>query len=118
MQSANASQRRRLEREKRTIRAMIAIYCGGHHPAATDRPCPECRELLDYALARLERCVFGGLKLACAKCPIHCYKPAMRDRVRAVMRYAGPRMLLRHPIMALWHQFDSRQPPPQRKTPN
>jgi hypothetical protein len=115
MQPANASQRRRIEREKRTIRAMIAIHCRGHHAGAGDRPCPKCVELLDYAVSRLDRCPFGGLKPACAKCPIHCYKPAIRERVRAAMRYAGPRMLFRHPILALWHQFDSLQPPPQRE---
>jgi len=117
MQPANPSQRRRIAREKRTIAAMTSIYCRGHHPAATDRPCPECGELLAYAMARLDRCVFGGLKPVCAKCTIHCYKPAMRERVRVVMRYAGPRMLVRHPILSLWHQLDSRAVPPQRTRP-
>jgi hypothetical protein len=117
MQAANASQGRRIEREKRTIGVMISIYCRGHHPAAMDRPCPECGELLGYAMARLDRCLFGGLKPVCAKCTIHCYKPAMRERVRAVMRYAGPRMLVRHPILSLWHQLDSHAAPPQRTRP-
>jgi hypothetical protein len=27
----------------------------------------------------------------------------MRDKIRAVMRYAGPRMLSRHPILAFFH---------------
>jgi hypothetical protein len=30
----------------------------------------------------------------------------MRARIKEVMRYAGPRMLYRHPILALWHQWD------------
>ena len=115
MDPANAREPRRLQRERRTIGAMIAIYCRGHHPAATERPCAECGELLAYAMARLDRCVFGGRKPACAKCPIHCYKPAMRQRVRAVMRYAGPRMLLRHPWLALCHQIDALRRPPERK---
>ena len=118
MEPANPRERRRIERERRTIAAMIAIYCRDHHPAAAERPCADCRELLSYAMARLDRCVFGGRKPACAKCPIHCYKPDMRQRVRTVMRYAGPRMLLRHPIMALWHQIDSLRRPPQRKRPD
>ena len=57
-------------------------------------------------LPDLDRCPFGEEKTTCARCPVHCYKPAMRERVRAVMRYAGPRMLLRHPILALQHQLD------------
>lgn len=94
----------RIAREKRTIEAMITIYCRAHHGAAGTL-CVECRELLDYACCRLDRCPHGEEKPACADCPIHCYKPAMKDRVKAVMRYAGPRMLYRHPLLALRHWF-------------
>ena len=99
---------RRLDREKRTIRAMIGMYCRAHH-APADFLCPECAELLDYAVARTDRCRFGTDKPTCANCPVHCYKPAMRERVRTVMRYAGPRMLLRHPVLALLHLWDGRR---------
>ena len=95
----------RIAREKRTVRALIAIFCRGRHGTAGGL-CPECRELLDYALARLDRCPFGAGKPTCAGCPVHCYKPAMREKARSVMRYAGPRMLLRHPILALRHWLD------------
>ena len=37
-----------------------------------------------------------------------------RQEIRAVMRYAGPRMLYRHPKMALWHLFDGRRQEPSR----
>ena len=63
--------------------------------------CGECRELLEYSLARLEHCKFGNAKTKCHKCPVHCYRPDMRDRIRAVMRFSGPRMLLYHPLEAL-----------------
>jgi hypothetical protein len=96
----------RIAREKRTIRAMIAIYCKAHHAAGPEL-CDECRELCDYALSRLDCCRYGAEKPVCNRCPIHCYRPALRARVREVMRYAGPRMLLRHPILALGHQWDS-----------
>mgnify|MGYP001067196325 CR=1 FL=1 len=99
-----------IAREKRTIRAMVEIFCRGHHAPRERGPsgedlCPECRELLDYAWRRLDRCPFAPRKPTCARCPIHCYKPGMRERIRAVMRYAGPRMLLRHPILAVLHQL-------------
>ena len=98
----------RLAREKRTLGAMVAIYCRGHHAAGpAGGLCTQCEELLEYALARLDRCPFGEEKTTCAPCRIHCYKPAMRDRVKGVMRYAGPRMLVRHPLLALWHQWDA-----------
>jgi len=96
---------RRIGREKRTIRAMVKIYCRAHHVCSRGL-CAECQQLLDYAHCRLDRCPFGARKPACADCPIHCYKPAMRAQVVAVMRYAGPRMLLRHPILALRHLID------------
>jgi len=105
MSRTMASQSRRTQREKRTIRAMIAIYCRGHGHGGGP-VCPECQELMDYALARLDRCPFGPEKTPCATCPVHCYKPAMRQRVREVMRYAGPRMMVRHPVLAVLHTLD------------
>ena len=95
----------RLARELRTIAAMIGCYCEGHHDAR-GALCPECQGLLDYAALRLERCRFGAEKPVCAKCPVHCYQPARREQVRAVMRYAGPRMLWRHPVLSLRHWLD------------
>ena len=95
----------RLARELRTIAAMIGCYCEGHHDTAAAL-CPECRGLLDYAALRLERCRFGAEKPVCAKCPVHCYQPARREQVRTVMRYAGPRMLWRHPVLSLRHWLD------------
>ena len=43
----------------------------------------------------------------CAVCPTHCFQTLMRARIKAAMRYSGPRMLFRHPILALLHQWDS-----------
>jgi hypothetical protein len=91
-----------LAREKRTLHAMLDIYCRARHGSA-GRLCAECAALEDYAIHRLDRCPFGADKTTCAKCPIHCYQPAMRAKIQAVMRYAGPRMLYRHPILALFH---------------
>ena len=68
--------------------------------------CPQCQTLLDYALQRLERCRFGEDKPSCTRCPVHCYKPALREQIRQVMRYSGPRMLLHNPIMAIRHMWD------------
>ena len=68
--------------------------------------CPQCQVLLDYAHKRLEHCRFGEGKPSCTRCPVHCYKPAMREQIRQVMRYSGPRMLLHDPIMAIRHLWD------------
>jgi predicted amidophosphoribosyltransferase len=96
----------RLEREKRTIRLMIELYCRKNHPANHAGLCASCQQLADYALQRIERCPFKADKPTCAKCTVHCYKPAMREQVRRVMRYAGPRMLIYHPGLAIAHVVD------------
>jgi len=101
----------RMAREKATITAMVRIYCRGHH-GSDGELCEECDALRRYAMRRLDRCPFGPDKPTCAKCPIHCYKPQMRERVREVMRFAGPRMLLRHPVLAVRHQMDATRPVP------
>lgn len=106
----------RLAREARTVEAMVRIYCRGQH-GDSEGLCPACRELLVYARRRLERCPFGEGKTTCARCPVHCYRPAMRERVRAVMRYAGPRMVWRHPLLALQHLLDGRRKAPVRPQP-
>jgi hypothetical protein len=87
---------------------MIGLYCRARH-AGGRRPCPECAELLAYALRRSERCRFGAGKPVCAKCRVHCYEPGRRERIRQVMRFAGPRMLLAHPLLALLHVLDARR---------
>lgn len=126
-------QPRRLAREETTIATMVGMYCRDHHadrpraaPEATpgaqsaertsaaDGLCEDCAALLAYARARLERCPYGADKPTCAKCTTHCYKPAMREQVRAVMRYAGPRMLKEHPLLAAAHLTDGRRKTPPR----
>jgi hypothetical protein len=102
----------RLDRERRTMRAMILMYCQDHHDAA-EALCPECSDLYTYALARLEGCPYGEKKPACANCPIHCYKSDRREEVRRVMRYSGPRMLKRHPILAILHLLDGLRKAPR-----
>jgi len=105
----------RRARELKTIAAMVRMYCHGHgHGRAYDAQlCAECGVLLEYATRRLERCVFGDAKPTCANCTVHCYNAGMRERVRVVMRWAGPRMLLRHPILGILHQLDGRRPAPR-----
>lgn len=87
--------------DKRVIGTMIGIYCNAHHKTAW--LCDACAELLRYASARVDSCPLGEKKTTCKKCPIHCYDPIHREQIRQVMRYAGPRLLFIHPIMALRH---------------
>jgi hypothetical protein len=102
--------RSRLEREQKTVDAMLALYCRAKHGGGNPL-CPACAELRDYAAHRLKRCRFGPQKPVCASCPVHCYPPAFRIRMKDVMRFAGPRMLVRHPLLALLHLMDAGRKP-------
>ena len=95
----------RLKREFRTVSAMVQIYCRGQHHGGAAL-CPECQGLLAYATVRLGRCRFGAGKPTCANCPVHCYHRDRREQMRGVMRCAGPRMLWRHPVLAICHWLD------------
>lgn len=97
--------RKDLETELRTLEAMIRLYCRGRHGGR--ELCASCAGLLDYARERLARCPHRP-KPACRDCATHCYAPDRREAVRAVMRYAGPRMALRHPLLALRHFLKKR----------
>ena len=101
---------RRRRREERTIAAMIRLYCRNRHDGASDL-CGECAALLDYARQRLVHCRYGVDKPTCARCPVHCYKPVLREQIRAVMRYSGPRMAPRHPVLAAAHLLERRRAP-------
>jgi hypothetical protein len=93
-----------LEREEKTIQTMIQMYCKKfHHSNGT--LCFRCSDLFMYAEKRLKNCQFGEEKPTCEKCPIHCYKPDMREQVRNVMRYAGPRMIYTHPLTGFRHLY-------------
>ncbi|MBC7186055.1 MAG: nitrous oxide-stimulated promoter family protein [Calditrichaeota bacterium] len=101
----------RLLREERTVAVMVRTYCAGVHGSRVGL-CAECTELLAYARQRVARCPFGANKPTCAKCVVHCFRKDMRARIRAVMRYAGPRMLFRHPVLAFFHLLDRRRSAP------
>ncbi len=103
---------KRLQREWKTVFAMVERYCQDHHRTSA-RLCPDCQSLMDYATLRLDRCRFGPAKPTCANCPVHCYQKDRREQVRVIMRYAGPKMLWRHPILAIGHLLDGyRKAPP------
>ncbi|MFV0392600.1 MAG: nitrous oxide-stimulated promoter family protein [Paludibacteraceae bacterium] len=94
--------------EKETIDTMIRLYCWKKHGSKKGELCANCNALNVYARRRLEKCPFGDEKMACEKCPIHCYKPVEREKMRQVMRFSGPRMLIYHPRDFLIHIFKDR----------
>ncbi|MBN0847769.1 nitrous oxide-stimulated promoter family protein [Pseudomonas aeruginosa] len=95
---------KRIEREKMTIQRMIALYQRRSPEAQADDA--HYQALNAYADKRLDKCVFGENKQACKQCPEHCYQPAKREEMKQIMRWAGPRMLWRHPILTIRHFFN------------
>ncbi len=112
-----------LQREWDTVEAMIELFCREKHAHGLKGValCEDCAELAAFAELRLRKCPFGEGKSTCANCRIHCYRPGERERMKVAMRYAGPRMLLRHPILALRHKLDgfreAPEPPWRKKRP-
>lgn len=99
-------------KEQETVELMIKLYCKGNHGGNTENTyinglCPDCLELAEYSKARSENCPFMENKTFCNNCKVHCYKPEMREKIKKVMRYSGPRMMFYHPIMAMEHAYYS-----------
>ncbi len=93
----------RIEYEKYVVGLMIKLYC--QKKEGYKGLCPDCKELLQYAEERLSRCTYGNKKPTCKKWTIHCYRNVMKERMRTVMRFSGPRMMIYHPQKALIHLF-------------
>lgn len=96
------------EREKRTVALMIRLYCRKKHGTKKNL-CPECEARSQYAMQRSDKCPFMETKTFCSNCRVHCYKPEMREKIREVMRFSGPRMILHHPVMAVRHVIESKK---------
>ena len=102
------------ENEKKMVSYMIALYCKKQHGAkkgadGTVCLCDSCSLLQQYAMERSDKCPFMENKTFCSNCKVHCYKPEMREKIRAVMRFSGPRMIFSHPIAAISHVMDNKR---------
>lgn len=96
------------KREKAVVSLMIKLYCKKNHHVG-EGLCPDCAALEQYARMRSDKCPFMETKTFCSNCTVHCYKPEMREKIRQVMRFSGPRMLFHHPVMAMRHVIESKK---------
>lgn len=96
------------EKEKEVVSLMIELYCKKQHGCKFGL-CQECGELSNYAKQRSDKCPFMETKTFCSNCKVHCYKPEMREKIREVMRFSGPRMIFYHPILAIRHVIESKK---------
>ena len=95
------------EKEKELVSFMIELYCHKKHKTKQGL-CEDCARLNDYAKYRSDKCPFMETKTFCSNCKVHCYKPEMREKIREVMRFSGPRMIFSHPIIAINHVIQSK----------
>ena len=96
------------KQEIEMLDCMIRIYCRGNH-GTKEKLCEDCQALREYAVTRTQKCPFMETKTFCSNCSVHCYRPDMREKIRAVMRWAGPRMLLHHPVAAARHVIETKR---------
>lgn len=96
------------KREKEVVSLMIKLYCKKKHKTKSGL-CEDCAAVDAYAGLRSDKCPFMEIKTFCSNCRAHCYKPEMREKIREVMRFSGPRMILYHPILAVRHVIESKR---------
>ena len=110
---------RRERKDLKILALFTSVWCRAHHPPpytplvaddeelrtlALDRTpvCAECAAFLAYAFERRLRCPLVE-KPACKHCPVHCYKPGHREKVREIMRFSGRHLICRGRLDLLWH---------------
>lgn len=91
----------KIDYEKIIVEHMISLYCRKKHKCTI--LCDDCAKLKAYAIERLTKCRFGDSKPACKLCEVHCYNKDMRNLIRQVMRFSGPRMFFYYPKDAFLH---------------
>ena len=93
------------EKEREVLKTMIELYCSKCH--GEKEICHTCKKLLDYSIMKINNCPFMEEKTFCSGCKVHCYEESMRDEIREVMRFSGPRMIFHYPLMTVDHILQS-----------
>lgn len=112
-------------REKQLFTVMASLFCRAEKHEATHtladlkadpdiarwiqrsprlrrrKVCADCLSLIAESFRHTARCPHTAYKTFCHLCPTPCYAPREREAMIPVMRQAGPRLLLHHPILAL-----------------
>lgn len=77
-----------VDHDTEILEKFAEVFCRAHHAPEAGGLCPDCRDLLDYARTRRCNCPLDP-KPKCKDCPVHCYKPEYRQKIREVMKYSG-----------------------------
>lgn len=89
------------DREKKVITEMVKLYCKKNHK--NGELCDECNEILNYSLKRIDHCKFMETKTFCSNCKSPCYNMEMKEKIKQIMKFSGPRMLFYHPLLVIYH---------------
>ena len=92
------SMEKKRDREKKVISEMVKLYC-------KRELCDECKEVLNYSLKRIDNCKFMETKTFCSNCKAPCYSPKMKEKVKQIMKFSGPRILFHHPLLVISHML-------------
>lgn len=90
---------RRIE-EKNVIRLMIHLYYKKHPSVDISE-----NRITQYCHDKIDKCPMMKSKTFCSECKVHCYNDVMREHIRMIMRFSGPRMIFYHPILAMKHLY-------------
>ena len=91
-------------KERAIVQTMIEVYCK-NKCKAKEIPCEKCKDLIQYSKTRIDKCPYMETKSFCSSCKTHCYDMKYRGKIKEVMRFSGPRMILYHPIITLKHMI-------------
>ncbi len=115
MRRIKRKRKSRIDKEKALVERMIRLYC--RHAESNSELCNSCKELIIYAHRKLDLCRYGNAKGNCSNCTLHCYAPKNREKIRQVMRYVGPRMIILSPLdfwQHLWQSMTTKKVTPAR----
>lgn len=109
-----------IAKDLKLLTRFVELYCRDHHrdlplrvfqlkgydiarlSGSSPALCVSCAKLLAHAFVKRTACTLDP-KPTCKKCPRHCYAPAYRARMRAVMKHSGRKYVLRGRLDYLIH---------------
>jgi len=88
MKKEDKRDQKAIDKDKKVLKNFVEVYCDKNHTGKRGALCDQCKDLLEYGTAKLEKCPYNP-KPKCKHCQTHCYEPEMRKRVREVMKFSG-----------------------------
>jgi hypothetical protein len=91
----------RIEDRKSYIDHAVRFYCTKKHGGDL---CSECKELLDYAMDRIDSCPNNLSGIRCKGCPTRCYSSKMSERMKDVLSFTAPHMFFQRDLRKRFRQ--------------